>query len=386
MSLWAELPERVSSYCLGMFMLWYFYEGVLDIVLWQTFPVTVLGIGLLRGREGLLDEIRGIAYDLYCCGSFIAFVGYWPPHSGEASTLKWRWLLGGAQFSALLSGYFLSYGVLSMTVCHPLQSLYDTLEVFDWTSEDHWWWLCRRLPTAGLLGVFYCSLANVTSHRYFSHCSFRASRPFTAVLACAASMSGQKGCLWWSSQHRVHHRSCGSELDPHSQTTWGFLYAHMGWLLDRRHFRIYEGEVANWYRDAPELLVIEILSFAIDTITMQLFNSVFGVWTVVIGRALSLHYEGLINSYCHTGQHDACGTKDSLVVAWLTGGEGFHVQHHADASCASHGWSWGSVNRCIPLLDVNYLVICLFELSGLAWDVKHPRQNYLSSKTGAHQE
>lgn len=156
--------------------------------------------------------------------------------------------------------------------------------------------------------------------------------------------------------------------------------------MDRRHFRVEESEVASWYRDAPELLVIETLSFVIDFGIMHLFSSMFGIFAVTVGRGLSMHYEGLINSYCHTGQQDSCGTKDSLVVACLTGGEGFHVQHHVDATCASHGWSWGSVSPFIPLLDVNYLVICLMELLGLAWDVKHPSQNHPRSKTGVHQE
>ena len=41
-------------------------------------------------------------------------------------------------------------------------------------------------------------------HRYFSHRSFRTSRPMQFFFAILATTSVQKGVLWWASHHRTH--------------------------------------------------------------------------------------------------------------------------------------------------------------------------------------
>src|SRR5829696_4195756 len=43
-------------------------------------------------------------------------------------------------------------------------------------------------------------------HRYFSHRSFKTSRWFQLVLALGATLTLQKGPLWWAAHHRIHHK------------------------------------------------------------------------------------------------------------------------------------------------------------------------------------
>src|SRR3954451_10441185 len=43
-------------------------------------------------------------------------------------------------------------------------------------------------------------------HRYFSHRSFKTSRWFQLVLGVGATLTLQKGPLWWAAHHRLHHK------------------------------------------------------------------------------------------------------------------------------------------------------------------------------------
>ena len=69
-------------------------------------------------------------------------------------------------------------------------------------------------------------------HRYFSHHAFKTSRVFQFVLAWLGCSAMQNGPLWWASGHRRHHRFSDKPGDPHSPVLRGFLYAHIGWVLD----------------------------------------------------------------------------------------------------------------------------------------------------------
>jgi stearoyl-CoA desaturase (Delta-9 desaturase) len=68
-------------------------------------------------------------------------------------------------------------------------------------------------------------------HRYFSHRSYKTSRPFAFFLAFLGECSLQKGALWWASHHRHHHRFSDQPQDVHSPLHKGFLWSHMGWIL-----------------------------------------------------------------------------------------------------------------------------------------------------------
>jgi len=136
------------------------------------------------------------------------------------------------------------------------------------------------LSTAVL--CFLISALGVTAgaHRLWSHRSYKASTPLRIFLASANSMAFQvcktdgslryrrtgelepwlehhfiiveihwdvNGvsycCLYlkpqndifeWARDHRVHHKYSETDADPHNAVR-GFFYAHIGWLLVRKH-------------------------------------------------------------------------------------------------------------------------------------------------------
>ena len=88
-------------------------------------------------------------------------------------------------------------------------------------------------------------------HRYFSHRSFRVSRPMQFLMAFAGTTAVQKGPLWWASHHRAHHRYVDTERDPHTPRK-GFWWSHVGWILSDRYSATDTSLVADLAR-YPEL-------------------------------------------------------------------------------------------------------------------------------------
>jgi sn-2 palmitoyl-lipid 9-desaturase len=94
------------------------------------------------------------------------------------------------------------------------------------------------------------------------------------------------------------------------------------------------------------------------------------LWGAVMPVTIGLHVTWMVNSVTHLWGKRRFSTSDdsrnNLWVALLTGGEGWHNNHHANPVSARHGLAWYEV-------DLNYLGIRLLERLGLAKHVKAAR-------------
>merc|ERR1719431_1025886 len=72
------------------------------------------------------------------------------------------------------------------------------------------------------------------AHRLWAHRTFKAKLPLRILLTIANSMAGQNSIYVWSRDHRTHHKYSEQMGDPHNPKR-GFFFAHMGWLLVRKH-------------------------------------------------------------------------------------------------------------------------------------------------------
>jgi len=232
------------------------------------------------------------------------------------------------------------------------------------------------LALIGIGSLAFCTTVHLTSHRYFAHLSFRASRPVQALLGVAAAATGQGGPLEWASTHVRHHRECDGAHDPHSPGRQGWLEAHVLWLTRSEYFLIEPARLHTLMRACPELWFCDVFSFELHQLLMQLLRRVLSLVLPAdadarvllnVAHALSLHATSLTNSCCHSRLvPDRCAAIDVRWVALLNGGEGWHRHHHDDPLCAHHGFVSGG-------LDVVYLVICALERLGLVRDVRHGR-------------
>ncbi len=213
----------------------------------------------------------------------------------------------------------------------------------------------------GLCVVLYVTrLFCITAgyHRYFSHRSFRVSRIVQFALALAGTTAVQKGPLWWASQHRAHHRYVDTERDPHTPRK-GFWWSHVGWILSDRYSATDVALVADLAR-YPELRFLNRYDW-IGPWALALSCLAFAGWSgLVVGFFLSTvvlwHATFTVNSFAHVIGRRRYETGDtsrnSLPIALITFGEGWHNNHHHYPPSARQGFFWWEIDPTWQLLRV----------------------------------
>lgn len=220
-------------------------------------------------------------------------------------------------------------------------------------------------------------------HRYFSHRTFKTSRVFQFILAFMSQTSMQKGALWWAANHRIHHKHSDTPADPHSAKLFGFWYAHVGWIVGP-DFKETRYDLIKDMAKYPELVWLNkyhwvpaasLMVFCLFLGNMVngagIFDFQAGVSTLLIGFFLStvVLYHGTftINSLMHEIGFPRYKTtdksKNSVILALVTLGEGWHNNHHYYQSTARQGFYWWEI-------DITYYIIRLLGLFRIVWDIR----------------
>jgi stearoyl-CoA desaturase (delta-9 desaturase) len=230
-------------------------------------------------------------------------------------------------------------------------------------------WSWRGLALAALLYLPRMFFITAGYHRYFSHRAYRTSRWFQLVLAVGATATFQKGVLWWAAHHRVHHRRSDQEGDLHSARRDGFWWSHMGWFLCRD----LEDTDLTRVRDLaryPELRWLGTYWLVPPLVLAGLLLLVGGwfalVWGFAVSQVLTWHGTFTINSLSHMFGSRRYATDDdsrnNVVLALVTLGEGWHNNHHHYQVAARQGFHWWQ-------LDLTYLVLRVLAGLGVVWDL-----------------
>ncbi|MCA1634481.1 MAG: acyl-CoA desaturase, partial [Acidobacteria bacterium] len=116
--------------------------------------------------------------------------------------------------------------------------------------------------------------------------------------------------------------------------------------------------ISQWY--FVPLILLGLLLFAVGGWTYVL-------WGIFFRTTFGLHMTWLVNSATHMWGSRRFETRDdsrnSLWVALLTFGEGWHNNHHAHPTAARHGVAWYEI-------DFNWWGIRTLQLLGLAKGIK----------------
>jgi len=268
----------------------------------------------------------------------------------------------------------------------PLAAIWTGATWFDWT-------LCV------FLYVYRMFWVTGGYHRYFAHKSYKTSRWFQFVIAFMAMTSAQKGILWWAAHHRHHHRHSDTPKDPHSMLIYGFWYSHVGWIVGP-DFKETDYKTIGDYAKYPELVWLN-KHYLIPPVSLAILVTAIGAWvnggspllmfthyglsTLFIGFFLStvILYHGTfsINSIMHhfgTQRYESNdSSKNSLWLALLTLGEGWHNNHHYYEVTAKQGFFWWEI-------DFTYYGLRTLAALGLIWDLKGVPKHILNSKNKAH--
>jgi stearoyl-CoA desaturase (Delta-9 desaturase) len=185
--------------------------------------------------------------------------------------------------------------------------------------------------------VYLLQMVGITAgyHRYFAHRSYKTGRVFQFALAWLGCSASQRGPLWWAAQHRHHHRTSDTPEDRHSPVSHSFWQSHIGWVLSPESDAT-DGQTVKDLSRNPELRWLD-RNHWLPPLALAGLCSLLGgwgglVWGFFVSSVLSHHATFLVNSVCHLWGRRRYATADAsrnnLLVALLTLGEGWHNNHH----------------------------------------------------------
>jgi len=247
-----------------------------------------------------------------------------------------------------------------------------------WTG---WSWTAVAVAAA----LYFVRMFAVTGlyHRYFCHRAFKTTRPVQLVFAIVGLTAVQRGPLWWAAVHRHHHQHSDDEHDVHSPTWKGFLWSHVGWLTSSRNFPTDYGLVRDLAK-FPELVFLNRFDLIGPALLVALlfgagellraFAPGLGtngwqlvVWGFFISTVFLFHATCAVNSFAHTLGTKRYDTGDesrnSLALALITLGEGWHNNHHRFQATARQGFYWWEI-------DISYYLLRGMAALGIVWDLR----------------
>jgi stearoyl-CoA desaturase (delta-9 desaturase) len=222
-------------------------------------------------------------------------------------------------------------------------------------------------------------------HRYFSHRTYRMNRALQFAVGFVGTMAVQRGPLWWAGHHRAHHRYADTDRDPHSPMK-GFWWSHIGWVLSGDYSRTDYSQIED-LAVYPELRFIDRHDW-IGPWALGIASFLIAGWSgLVFGFFLSTvfvwHITFAVNSVAHLFGRRRYGTPDtsrnSLLLALVTLGEGWHNNHHHYPRSVRQGFFWWEI-------DAGYAVLKVFGWLRIISDLQYPTPAVLGARriAGGH--
>lgn len=265
--------------------------------------------------------------------------------------------------------------VFYIGLCHVMAVIGAVCYVPKCSAETLLWaWFMWPVSGTGII---------VGVHRLWAHRSYESSLFGRIMLMLCQSMSNEGSIFHWSRDHRVHHKYSETDADPHNATR-GFFFAHMGWLLVKKHPNVVK---AGREIDLSDLLEDPVVMFQkrldpyLSVYMCFIWPSQMAVWLwgenfwnafFVAGflrYVLVLHNTWLVNSAAHLyGDHPydtASYPAENAIVAFFSGGEGWHNWHH------KYPYDYAAAEfDCLAQFNAGKVVIDVACFLGLAWGRK----------------
>jgi fatty-acid desaturase len=279
------------------------------------------------------------------------------------------------------------FAVGSIAVYHLLVLLAFLPWFFSWTGLVL---AVLGLYLFGTLGI------NLCYHRILTHKGLNVPKWLERTFATLGVCCLQDTPGRWIAMHRLHHQYSDQQRDPHSPLVT-LLWGHIGWIFAKNRDTAAMAQYARYARDIlkdPYYLALEKRDLWLVWINLAqwLVYFVGGVaagwimygklapavqfglsvwlWGVIVRTVVVWHITWSVNSLTHRWGYQSYDTGDNSrnnwFVGWVSNGEGWHNNHHADPMAAAHGHKWWEI-------DVTWRTVQILEWIGLAKNVVRPK-------------
>ncbi|XP_066580885.1 acyl-CoA Delta-9 desaturase-like [Prorops nasuta] len=219
------------------------------------------------------------------------------------------------------------------------------------------------------------------AHRLWAHRSYKAKWPLRLLLVIFNTMAFQDAVMDWARDHRVHHKYSETNADPHNATR-GFFFAHVGWLLCKKHPDVKakgKGIDMSDLRSDPILafqkkyymILMPLVCFVIPTLIPVFFwNETFknAYFAAILRYAFTLNMTWLVNSAAHmfgNKPYDKfINPSENKGIAIMALGEGWHNYHHV------FPWDYKTAELGHYTYNFTTAFIDFFARIGWAYDLK----------------
>jgi fatty-acid desaturase len=220
-----------------------------------------------------------------------------------------------------------------------------------------------------IMWILVCGLGiAVGYHRVFSHKTHNLPTWKENILLFFAALGGQGSGIFWVALHRgYHHPYSDTEKDLHSPIH-GKGWAFIGWWLTVTEYnpRINMKYAVDLLRKSNHLWFHNNYYKVLWGVPLivALFNWQLALTAFCMVTGLAVLQDNLVNLLGHTANPTSYrnfDTKDnsqnSIPLAYLTWGQGWHNNHHHKASSFDFGkgvsgkwWEWDPCRIFLPLL------------------------------------
>jgi stearoyl-CoA desaturase (delta-9 desaturase) len=211
----------------------------------------------------------------------------------------------------------------------------------------------RTLVTAGLVTQASVLATTVYLHRVLAHRSLTVRPPVAFIFRVVLWITTGITPRAWVAVHRKHHAFSDTPQDPHSPVILGF------WAVQLGNVKLYRATirdgvtVTKYARDLPPdrldraLFDRAFLGLAIGvTLLIVVLGPVAGLLAAGIHTVVYLGISAAVNAVGHTygkRPYDNLATNNQW-LAWISGGEGLHNNHHAAPTSARFALARGEAD------------------------------------------
>lgn len=194
--------------------------------------------------------------------------------------------------------------------------------------------------------LFGCWGVAITYHRLVSHKSFESPKWFKIIGLTLGSLGGVGTSIQWTAVHRDHHRHSDTTNDPHNPAGSLKRFIQMQFLTML---------VPSSPRYVPDLLRDPLhqkfhkyywLIHGMYAVILCLIDPFAVIYAYLVPCLILWHVMSALGTFAHTPIFGSqpVSQKDKSTNLWLLGwmafGEGWHNNHHAQASDWRFGKKW----------------------------------------------
>lgn len=210
------------------------------------------------------------------------------------------------------------------------------------TLLGNWMWWVLSIAVYLFVQTFAFGIG---THRFFAHQAFQTSRPKELFFIYSSVFHVLGSPLSWAGLHSLHHTNAEEKLDPHSphHIPWYKIWLSLDYSVpgnaNKRTIKRFITDPHHVFVHRHYLKLILLWMIALWAIDIKWFLFVFCVPVVLLFNVTTLGTI-LLHVHGYRNHNTPCKSKNSLLVSFLTLGDGWHNNHHWQPQNWYHGEKW----------------------------------------------